>query len=1042
MPTVHNDVIYRENIRNYLIERAHAVRVDTKGNLMNLSVLSEDFYVEFLNILLGLKLENANASEQDTAGIDLVDWESKVAVQVSVTCAPQSIRKKIQGSIDKFDKPSSELWQFYFVPITDKAPDLTKDFRLPEDLVFDIHNDVLDISRIMDLAKGIDKLKMLSALIDKYSKPEVSQKDPHSCAYLENATAFPPRYISDPPNSGVDQLWGRDKDLCLIREHMSNENGKLLISSIGGMGKTELAKKYVFEIMSRKREDSAPSTVAWIPYISNDFRMSVKQALHLKCEVDDVWFELQRIADSFQSRLLIVIDNADSTYQDEYLKKLESLPCRVLVTSRCREMAGFPNTLFLEPLSFEECRNLFYNYYALPGQDNETLNAVIQLTARLTIMIVFLAKVAFLEGLSIRELYNCLVDKGFKLSEEQVSSEHERLAYEASVIHQMCILFSLVPFGNAEKELLTNISIIPTLKFDVAKAKRWFGISRNGQLHRLYQVGMLEHAMNGRKHLYWMHTVIAAALREQQKESLYPLARPFIRILTEELDSGPAFGREYEKIDLIPFSWSVSDIMERQWSQEEDTDFLMSLFHVCFACSHFRLCEQLIDTIIHVQETNDTFSALDLVNSYKNKIDLLLQLDRANEAANYFSKAEQLISTSSFPEDRRDILDSQYGILYQIRGNYEKSRIYFERCIKRAEKSESEVRNKDISTTCTNMARMLVDAGQFFEAYEYIKRAIDVDDGDEYDADTIISYSTLCSICTELIGAGYGTTYIDEAIAAFKKVISFREKHLGKHHADTAAIYHDYAYFWYICGQYKKALKYNQMACTINEELFSEYSITSLRALNTKAIILWDMGDRKQANLVFEKMMLESEQLSDDYLIDVADFSLNYARCLHEEENDSLSKEYYGKCIEIWKSLSASGNRKLALACQERGEILLSEGLPQEALNDFKTSLACEVDDFYILIDVLDSLAACEFLCGNYEASAESFVRVIQLLAEHNATDAESKYVLCNNLLCVLDAQSGEELSMKRTLLAAIDSEQNLVEYINSEYIPKIMIAQ
>ena len=38
-----------------------------------------------------------------------------------------------------------------------------------------------------------------------------------------------------------------------------------------------------------------------------------------------------------------------------------------------------------------------------------------------------LAKVASLEELGLRELYNRLKDKGFKLSEEDISVEHERL---------------------------------------------------------------------------------------------------------------------------------------------------------------------------------------------------------------------------------------------------------------------------------------------------------------------------------------------------------------------------------------------------------------------------------------------------------------------------------------------------------------------------------------------------------------------------------------------------------------------------------------
>ena len=65
-----------------------------------------------------------------------------------------------------------------------------------------------------------------------------------------------------------------------------------------------------------------------------------------------------------------------------------------------------------------------------------------------------LAKVASLEELGLRELYNRLKDKGFKLSEEDISVEHERLTEDATIIIQVRILFSLLNIGEREQALL------------------------------------------------------------------------------------------------------------------------------------------------------------------------------------------------------------------------------------------------------------------------------------------------------------------------------------------------------------------------------------------------------------------------------------------------------------------------------------------------------------------------------------------------------------------------------------------------------------
>ena len=665
-------------------------------------------------------------------------------------------------------------------------------------------------------------------------------------------------------------------------------------------------------------------------------------------------------------------------------------------------------------------------------RDNEVLNDIIDLTAKLTIMIVFLAKVAYLEELSLHELYAKLVECGFKLSEEDVSCEHEKMQNDETIIRQMCILFSLVNYSEEDKRVLTFISLIPNLQFDFPKAKKWFNIKKNSRLLGLYNMGMLEHVINGRKHIYWMHSVIAAAVREQQKEQLYSLSRPFVSILSEELNTGPVFGKEYEKAYLIPFSWSVADIMENHWGEEEDTDFLSSLFHVCFACSNYSLCEKLIDTVIEIQKDTSKFSVSDLAYSYRNKADLLLQFDRAEEASAVLEAIEELFDENNSPQEDREILNSQYGILYQIRGDYKKSRGYFEKCIDAAEKSEGETRNKDISTACSNMARMLVDAGDFFEAYDYIKRAINAEDEDANDSDQIICYSTLAAICTELMNAGFGTTYVQEGYDAFMKVIKFRKEKLGNHHADTAVIYHDFAYFWYIAGDYDKALKYNEMARSIEEELFAEYSITRMRSLNTKALVVWEQGKHQDADDIFEYIITTSEQMSSDYLPDVADFLFNYARCLHDQDEDEKAKAQYLKCINIWSEMSEDGNRKLALAHQEIADIFFSENNAADALEHYVLAEKFNAEDFYVEVDVLDSVAACLLLLDKPEEGIQKFKELLEILVKYKANDTEAKFQLCNNLFCIIDAESEEEIELREMLMEQIKDEPATVEYVHN----------
>lgn len=483
-----------------------------------------------------------------------------------------------------------------------------------------------------------------------------------------------PKYISDSPDAAVEELIGREEELKELYSEIVEKEQNMMISAVGGLGKTELVKAFLNRIMNTEVQENGIENVAWIPYNNQDIRLSIKQALHLSGDLGEVWSKIQDKAAQYNKKLLLIVDNIEKVKDDKYLQKLSSLPCRILLTSRQQTFPGFHRIMYLQPLKMDKCRELFYRHYQFEERDNETVNDIITLTAKLTIMIVFIAKAAYIE-----------------------------------------------------------------------------------------------------------------------------------EILCEELNTGPVFGKEYEKAYLIPFSWSIADIMDSHWESEADTDFLTSLFHVCFSCSNYYLCEKIIDSVIRIQTDNSTFTASDLAYSYRNKIDLLHQFDKLDEAEPLFDIVEQLMATMELPDKEKNILSYQYAIHYQMRGDFDKSKEYFQYCVNCAENDDSETKAKDLSTAYSNIARMLVEAGEFFEAYEYIKKAIAAEVPDELDADQYVCYSTLASICTELMLAGYGTTFFEEAYNAFEKVIAFREKHLGKHHADTAVIYHDYSYFWYVCVQGSKA---------------------------------------------------------------------------------------------------------------------------------------------------------------------------------------------------------------------------------------------
>ena len=221
---------YTNNINELLVVHESMVKLDADQNLLSRAVLSEYFYCDLLNTLMGWKLKNANLEEKNTPGIDLIDVERHIVVQVSLTCN----HEKIQSSINKFQKPDSTSdWEFYFVPLNDDIPYFKKDFVTPKGVIFDKDKNIFTKKRIVQLAKTpssgehcVDKLKKVSDILDKLMLKQKNHDD--ICEYLLNVLKNKRKFH---PSFKLMDKDGIDKKLFTYPEN------KNLIPSMGTDGK-------------------------------------------------------------------------------------------------------------------------------------------------------------------------------------------------------------------------------------------------------------------------------------------------------------------------------------------------------------------------------------------------------------------------------------------------------------------------------------------------------------------------------------------------------------------------------------------------------------------------------------------------------------------------------------------------------------------------------------------------------------------------------------------------------------------------------------
>ncbi|MCE5252175.1 SMEK domain-containing protein [bacterium] len=165
-----NRSIYFDSIESDLSYLANRLNMRGGLNILDLNLHSENFYLHFLNLLFGWKLQNLNVTHHNAAGIDLVDITNRIVVQVSATTTKQ----KIESALAK-DLSTYKDYSFKFIFICKEANKLrTKTFLNPHNLRFLPADDILDIhSLLLHInTMDIDQMKEVYDFLKRELKKE------------------------------------------------------------------------------------------------------------------------------------------------------------------------------------------------------------------------------------------------------------------------------------------------------------------------------------------------------------------------------------------------------------------------------------------------------------------------------------------------------------------------------------------------------------------------------------------------------------------------------------------------------------------------------------------------------------------------------------------------------------------------------------------------------------------------------------------------------------------------------------------------------
>ena len=439
---------------------------------------------------------------------------------------------------------------------------------------------------------------------------------------------------------------------------------------------------------------------------------------------------------------------------------------------------------------------------------------------------------------------------------------------------------------------------------------------------------------------------------------------------------------------MIPFSWSVANLLENNLNNEDDATFLVRLFYICFEASNYPLCKKLILKALEIDKQLDDTEML--IRDYKNCSELYLRFDDVPNALETLKKAEHYMN--KIDPDKNHMREWAflwhiYGNIYYHEGKADNALDYYMKALE----IDLQIENlppTEISTDYSSIASVYQMFGDYKGAYEMIKKAMDIDDRNEENSETIMNYY-LAEICADLVEDGY-SEYYDEADECYRKVINFRENNLPKYCSDTADTYLGYSNFLYQTDNNEKSLKYSEKACKIYRRLYGEDSYHVMQCQSNKALVTAE-SDIEQAIELYSEIIEKHKLISHVPVGNLYRDYQNYADLLEQADRYEESAEYFQKAIEIILEIQSDDSPNLArpymglancnIGLQDYGNALI-----------FLSKIVKIAGEDYLLKQVTyHKMAICNMYLKNYKKAKKLLLTAVLIIPPIQISDISTQ---------------------------------------------------
>lgn len=563
-------------------------------------------------------------------------------------------------------------------------------------------------------------------------------------SYLEYLLLQP--YLSDKikriGNKSCSQYFvGREREIDDIKKYFDNNKKTVVLSGIGGIGKTELAKNFVLKYSSEypnsyliklNASDNDAATARDVKELVANIRF---EKTPNTTDIEELYAVNLQCLKNLDKRTLLIIDGYDVNLDtvSNLWEVFNNLSCEVIFTSRYS--SNIIPSVTVNALSDKESIIALFKNHCNNIAENDVLNLAKNVNYH-TLTLELIAKLLGTSKIITAErLKQSIFDVQSKVAREENSN--------ATILDHLDKIFDLAKLSQFKKDILSLLCRVCSLglTFEEINSVVKINEANEHELQELVDIGFVRY--DGK---YSLHAVISeVAFRKlnfnlSQKKSLLLLyGTKLTSVKPTELTT------KYEMLDYCDY------FVQKRSTQDEDRNymiaesefyylfgvFLQDLYMLTYAAEIFEKALETRSTLC--MENKEILPLLNaLVNTY-------VRMEKFDKAMTYAQKALRT-SIAVHGENNYNSSTEYNNIADILRGqnNYFTALKYYNKAL-----SLSLMKAPDYKTACIldNMSGIYLQMGQYNHALYYAQQALKIFLNElGIDANTATCYENLGSI--------------------------------------------------------------------------------------------------------------------------------------------------------------------------------------------------------------------------------------------------------------------------------------------------------